>query len=500
MSSFVLAIDQGTTNTKALALDQDGRIAARHSVPTPVAYPRPGWVEQSGDEIWRATTDAIAGCVSALPDRASIAAVSVSNQRESVLLWRRSTGKTIGPCVTWQCRRSSDRIDAIRTPKVEEAVISKTGLGLDPLFPAAKIGWLLDAYPETRALAKRDDLCAGTVDSWLLFNLAGGQVHATDASNASRTQLYDIHEQRWSEDLCALFDAPMSILPRVDDSDARFATTQAWGRLPQGVPIHAMMGDSHAALFGHGIRAPGAVKATYGTGSSLMTLTEGPLRSRSGLSTTIAWRRSGHVAYALEGNISVSTQAAAWMADLMGLSDVEALTALAATSAGGNEVCFVPALAGLGAPHWKDRARAALTGMSLATSRADVAHAALEAIALQIVDVFMAMERDLDAPLAMLSVDGGPTRNELLMQLQANLLGRPVKRPKVQELSAFGAGVLAGAAAGLMDEAKVEAHLKQSSEVVTAHLDEAAREAKVRVWRAAVRSVIDNTRGPVRPS
>jgi glycerol kinase len=493
MTGFVLAIDQGTTNTKSLALDQDGHIAARHSVPTPVSYPRPGWVEQSGDAIWRATTDAIEGCLAALPDDASLAAVGISNQRESVLLWRRSTGETIGPCVTWQCRRSSDRIDAIRSAEVEETVVSKTGLGLDPLFPAAKIGWLLDADPKARALAERGDLCAGTVDSWALFNLTGGRVHATDASNASRTQLFDIHEQRWSEDLCALFDAPLSILPRVEDSDARFGTTQALGRLPQGVPVHAMMGDSHAALFGHGIRAPGAVKATYGTGSSLMTLTGRPLRSRSGLSTTVAWRRSGRVAYALEGNISVSAQAAAWMAELMGLPDVDALSTLAAASEGGGDVCFVPALAGLGAPHWKDRARAALTGMSLATSRADVARAALEAIALQIVDVFTAMEQDLDAPLAMLSVDGGPTRNNLLMQLQANLLGRPVKRLKVHELSAFGAGVLAGAAAGLMDEVKVEADLKRSSSVLVPNLDEAGREAKVGVWKAAVRSVIDNT-------
>ena len=210
-----------------------------------------------------------------------------------MLLWRRSTGETIGPCVTWQCRRSADRIDAIRSPEVEKTVVGKTGLGLDPLFPAAKIGWLLDAYPQARALAKAGDLYAGTVDSWLLFNLTGGKAHATDASNASRTQLFDIHTQQWSDDLCALFDAPVGVLPRVEDSDAAFGTTVARGRLAAGVPIRAMIGDSHAALFGHGVRRPGAVKATYGTGSSLMTLTDAPLRSRSGLSTTIAWRRSG---------------------------------------------------------------------------------------------------------------------------------------------------------------------------------------------------------------
>jgi glycerol kinase len=494
MNAFVLAIDQGTTNTKALALDPEGGMVARHSVPTPITYPRPGWVEQSGDEIWRATIAAIEGCLSALPEPASIAAIGVSNQRETVLLWRRSTGETIGPCVTWQCRRSSERVDALRTPAIEAAVQAKTGLGLDPLFPAAKIGWLLEAYPEARSLSDRGDLCAGTIDSWLLFNLTGRAIHATDASNASRTQLFDIHRQEWSEELCALFGVPKAILPRVEDSNASFGSVKAVHRLIEGIPVLAMMGDSHAALFGHGIRSPGAVKATYGTGSSLMTLTETPIRSRSGLSTTIAWRRSATVSYALEGNISVSAQAAAWMAELMGLPDIVALTELATKASGADAVCFVPAFAGLGAPYWKDRARAALTGMSLATSRADVARATLEAIALQIRDVFAAMEHDLGAPLARLSADGGATQNDLLMQYQADLLDRPVQRLKVLELSAFGAGVLAGVTAGLIDEDRIEAMLSGGANQIVPRLDQAAREAKVAAWSAAVNSVIDRAK------
>ncbi len=490
MAAVVLAIDQGTTNTKALALDAAGGIVARHSVPTPIAYPRPGWVEQSGEAIWRATRDAIDGCLAAQPKGATVAAIGISNQRETVLLWRRSTGETIGPCVTWQCRRSSDRVDALRNPETEEAVEAATGLGLDPLFPAAKIGWLLDAYPEARALAERGDLCAGTIDCWLLFKLTGGAVYATDASNASRTQLFDIRRQEWSEELCALFGLPKSILPRVEDSDADFGAAKAVHGALEGVPVHAMMGDSHAALFGHGVRAPGAVKATYGTGSSLMTLTDAPLRSRSGLSTTIAWRRSGKVAYALEGNISVSAQAAAWMADLMGLPDVATLTDLAAEASGESGVAFVPALAGLGAPWWKDRVRAALTGMSLATTRADVARAALEAIVLQIRDVFVAMERDLGAPLARLSVDGGATRNDLLMQLQADLIGRPVRRTQAPELSALGAGVLAGVASGAMDETRIETMLAGATDEIAPRLDAAARQRKIDVWTAAVNSAI----------
>jgi glycerol kinase len=492
VNAYVLAIDQGTTNTKALALDESGGIAGKNSVATPIRYPKPGWVEQSGAEIWQATCEAIDGCLVALPADAAIAAVAVSNQRETVLLWRRSTGETIGPCVTWQCRRSADRIDAIRSPETEETVAAISGLGLDPLFPAAKIGWLLAAFPEASALADAGDLCAGTIDAWLLFKLTGGSVFATDASNASRTELFDIHAQQWSAELGKLFGVPLGILPHVEDSDAYFGRTAGIGRLAAGIPIRAMMGDSHAALFGHGVRRPGAVKATYGTGSSLMTLTDAPLRSRSGLSTTVAWRQSGRVDYALEGNISVSAQAAAWMAELMGLKDVETLTALAASASGSDETRFVPALAGLGAPHWKDRARAALSGMSLATSRADVARATLEAIVLQIRDVFVAMERDLGSPLGMLSVDGGATRNDLLMRWQADFLGRPVQRLEILELSAFGAGAMAGIASGLFDEAAIAARLAASTDVIAPHLDDEGRAAQVRAWDKAVRTVIDH--------
>jgi glycerol kinase len=491
MSDYVLAIDQGTTNTKALALDASARVVASFSVPTPIAYPRPGWVEQSGTEIWRATRDAIEGCRSRLPEGARFAAIAISNQRETVGLWRRSTGETIGPCVTWQCRRSTDLLDAIRTPENAERVEALTGLGLDPLFPAAKLAWLLDAYPDARRLAADGDLCAGTMDSWLLFNLTGGAVHATDASNASRTQLFDIHSQSWSAELAALFGVPLGILPEVRDSNALFGLVVGAGPAPEGAPVGAMIGDSHAALFGHGVRKPGAVKATYGTGSSLMTLTEKPLRSRAGLSTTVAWRRSGEVAYALEGNISVSAQAAAWMAELLGLRDTAALTELAASATGSSGISFVPALAGLGAPYWRPRARAALTGMSLATSRAEIARAALEAIAHQIADVFAAMEQDLGAPLAKLSVDGGATRNGLLMQWQADLVGRPVRRVSLPELSAFGAGAMAGIGCGLFDEAVAAARVAEGEDEIAPHIAEAEREPKRRAWSAAVQSVIE---------
>jgi glycerol kinase len=490
MSRVVLAIDQGTTNTKALALDASARIVARASVPTPVSYPRPGWAEQSATEIWRVTGEAIDGCIATLPDSTDIAAIGISNQRETVQLWRRSTGRPLGPCVTWQCRRSADRIDAMRSPETEAKVAAISGLGLDPLFPAAKIGWLLDAIPEALALARAGDLCAGTMDSWLLFNLTGGARHATDASNASRTQLFDLTRQAWSDDLARLFDAPLDILPEVCDSDAHFGVTVASGRLPAGVPVHAMMGDSHAALFGHGVRAPGAVKATYGTGSSLMTLTSAPLASRSGLSTTIAWRRDGETAFALEGNISVSTQAAAWAAEMLGLPDVAALTELSLGARNDSRVTFVPALAGLGAPWWETHARATLTGMSLATGRAEIARAALEAVAHQVADVFDAMERDLGQPLAKLSVDGGPTHNDVLMQIQADLLGRPVRRQRLAELSAFGSGAMAAIAVGFFSEADASLPATEFVEDIVAQIPESERTERRSAWKRAVSQTI----------
>ena len=288
MTSGVLAIDQGTTNTKALLIDAAGSIVARASVPMAVTHPKPGWAEQSGEAIWQSVQAAVDECLRVRPD-VKLVSIGISNQRESVLLWDRASGHAIGPCVTWQCRRSAERLVPLRRPEVEALVAGKTGLGLDPLFPAAKIGWLLDNNPGVRAAAKAGNVCAGTVDSWLLWKLTGGKVHATDLSNASRTQLFDLHRLCWDDELGRLFDAPVALLPQALPSDSSFGLTIAQGAIPQGVAIGAMMGDSHAALYGHGIRTPGAVKATYGTGSSLMTLTERPVLSRNGLSSTIAW-------------------------------------------------------------------------------------------------------------------------------------------------------------------------------------------------------------------
>jgi glycerol kinase len=489
MTAGVLAIDQGTTNTKALLIEASGEIIARASRPMAVTHPKPGWAEQSGGSLWRSVREAAAECLAARPD-VTLAAIGISNQRESVLLWDRATGDPLGPCVTWQCRRSAERLAPLRRPDIEKLVVSKTGLGLDPLFPAAKVAWLLENIPGAREAARQGKVCAGTVDSWLLFKLTGGKKHATEFSNASRTQLFDIQSLCWDEGLGSLFDVPIAILPQALPSDSSFGAASAESGLPEGAPIRAMMGDSHAALYAHGVRAPGAVKATYGTGSSLMTLIERVVASRNGLSTTIAWGAAGAVRYALEGNISVSGQAIAFATALLGLENETALTRLAQTVAGSDGVYFVPALAGLGAPHWRDDARGLITGMSLSTQPAHVARAALEAVGLQISDVFAAMEADRGAALSALSADGGASRNDVLMQIQADILRRPVRRSRVAELSAIGVGVMAGIGAGLWGEEQALSRLAGEADIFAPCADEENRNRLVAGWRAAIDQTI----------
>jgi glycerol kinase len=482
---LVLAIDQGTTNTKALAVDASGRIVAQASTPMQVTYPQPGWAEQSAGDIWasvRAVIDEVAGAIAA-----PVVAVAISNQRETIVLWDAETGKPIGPAIIWQCRRSASRCAVLRAGGHAADIVDHTGLDLDPLFPAAKIAWLLDEIPGARAKAEAGSLRAGTVDAWLLWNLTGGKVHATDHSNASRTQLFNTRTLQWDARLCALFDVPVGILPPVRPSDTRFGETAAVTRLPAGIPIHAMLGDSHAALFGHGVREPGTVKATYGTGSSLMSLTAERVSSTHGLSGTIAWSTSAGIAYALEGNISVSGQAAAFMAEMLGLADASALAALAATVPDSNGVAFVPALVGLGAPHWRDDARGTITGLSLGTRPSHLARAALEAIAFQVADVLQAMEDDIGAPMAQLRADGGASRNAMLMQFQADVMDRQVVTSEAPEVSALGAAAMAWQALG---EAMppVAAATRFSPQMADA--DRQAHRAR---WRAAIGQTLNAT-------
>ncbi len=447
---FVLAIDQGTTNTKAALVDAKGKMVAQASCPLTSTYPQAGWAEQSAPDIWT-SVQAVIGSLATKASPQAIIGIAIANQRETLVVWDARTGQPLCPAILWQCRRSAAACTALHAQGKNDDVEAATGLSINPLFPASKLGWVMKNVPLASELALQGNLRAGTVDSWLLWNLTGGAVFATDHSNASRTQLFHTGKLAWDEDLCSLFGAPHSALATPLHSDTRFGeTVDGATALPAGIPILAMMGDSHAALFGHGVRGPGVVKATYGTGSSLMTLTPQRVASRNGLSGTIAWsRQSEGVSYALEGNITVSAQAAAFMATLLGLDNAAELSTLAQSVSGSNGVCFVPALAGLGAPHWNDDARGTVTGMTHSTLPAHLARATFEAIALQIADVFMAMEQDTGLRLEGLKADGGASANDFLMQLQADVLNRPVTRGDVAEIGILGVSAMAFASAGI---------------------------------------------------
>ncbi|HVI98404.1 MAG TPA: FGGY family carbohydrate kinase [Sphingomonas sp.] len=475
----VLAVDQGTSNTKAVLVGRDGAILARASRPMAVAHPRPGWAEQSAAALWESVAGVIGDLVAAAPE-VEVAAVGISNQRETAVLWDAATGEPVAPAILWQCRRTAPRCEELRAAGYAAAVVERSGLGLDPLFPAAKIAWLLDTIPEGRARADRGELRAGTVDSWLLWKLTGGAVHATDLSNASRTQLLNLESLAWDAELARIFGVPLALMPEVRASDSRFGTlADGATALPAGVPICAMMGDSHAALYAHGARSPGEAKVTCGTGSSLMVLTQQRAHSAHGLSSTIAWAEGGHVFHALEGNITTSGAAAAFATQLLGLADEAALTALAETVGTSDGVCFVPALAGLGAPHWNSDARGMISGMSLGTRPAHVARAALEGIAHQIADVFEAAEADLGHALPTIVADGGAAKNVVLMHLLADLLGRAVVRPENEEASVKGVARMAAKALGWENQTAAPATTFQPRAS-----DE--REAMRAEWKAAI--------------
>ncbi len=478
----VLAIDQGTTNTKALLIDQTGSILARASSPLTTSYPHPGWAEQSASDVWASVQQVIATIVgqAGTPD-----AIAIANQRETLVLWDSATSQPICPAPIWQCRRTAEDCAALIAAGHDPAVVTATGLGINPLFPASKLAWVLRNVPSAAALHAEGRLRAGTVDAWLLWNLTGGASFATDHSNASRTQLFDTRSLTFSADLGAIFGAPVDCLPDPLPSDSRFGTTAAGATaLPGGVPIQAMMGDSHAALYGHGIRAPGAVKATYGTGSSLMTLTPARTASRHGLSGTIAWTDRNGTAHALEGNITVSAQAAAFMAGLLGVGDAAALSDLAQTVPDAGGVTFVPALAGLGAPHWNDAARGSVAGMTHGTRPAHLARATFEAIAHQIADVLQAMEADIGQPLAELRADGGASGNGFLMQLQADLIGRPVLVSGIEEIGVFGVAAMAMAGMG------VTLALPEDGVSLVPRMEAATRTDLRARWAAAVRQAM----------
>jgi glycerol kinase len=447
-AELILAVDQGTTNTKAILIDRGGAVRSRAARPLSISFPQPGWVEQDPEELWHSVREAALECISAAGE-IGLAAIGISNQRESALVWNRRSGAPLGPCIVWQCRRTATYCEYLREQGAEQCLHKSSGLPVDPLFSASKIRWLLDHIPQGFSRAANGELCAGTVDSWILWKLTGGAIHATDFSNAARTQLLRLADCQWGEELLNLFGIPAAILPRLQPSSSFFGETSERSGLPPGVPVGSLVGDSHAALFGHAAFSPGDVKATYGTGSSLMSPLELPLESRHGLVTTVAWAEPDYVRYALEGNITNTGGAVQWLAEFLSLAGgLEEAAAMAASVPDSNGVYLVPAFAGLGAPHWDSDARGMLCGLTRGSSAAHAARATVDSIAYQVYDVFDAMQQDAGIPLPRLFADGGASRNDSLMQFQADLLERPVVRSLSPDLSATGAAWLAGLSTG----------------------------------------------------
>ena len=446
--SFVLALDQGTTSSRAIVFDRSGSIRALAQQEFAQHFPRPGWVEHDANEIWTTQSAVMREALAkAAISGADVAAIGITNQRETTLLWERATGKPIARAIVWQDRRTADTCDALRAAGHADLITHKTGLILDAYFSGTKLKWLLDHVEGARERAGRGELAFGTVDSWLIWNLSRGATHVTDASNASRTLLFNIHTGEWDDELLALLDIPHQVLPAVVDSSGVCAECRIDDAI---VPISGIAGDQQAALFGQACLAPGLAKNTYGTGCFLLLNTGREIvESKNKLVSTVAWRRGGGTDYALEGSVFIGGAVVQWLRDglkiIRAAVDVEALAASVADSGG---VYLVPAFAGLGAPHWDPRARGSIFGLTRGSSAAHIARAALESIAYQSAEILLAMEADAHIKLAELRVDGGAAANNLLMQFQADLLGVPVIRPKVLETTALGAAYLAGLAVG----------------------------------------------------
>ncbi len=490
MAQFILAIDQGTTNSKVSLFDGGGKLVREAARLLDISYPQPGWVEQDPWALWHTVLAAAAEALEGLAPQ-EIACLAITNQRESVLLWDRHTGEPIGPCVTWQCRRSAPLCNELRQQGHATWVYERTGLALDAMFSAGKARWLLDQLPDGHRRAENGDICLGTVDAWMLWNLTAGKIHACDITNASRTQLFNLRSLAWDEDLCELFGLPLPMLPEVRLSGADYGETASVGAIPAGIPIAAMIGDSHGALFGHAGFQPGSVKATYGTGSSLMTPTRAPVFSAAGLSTSIAWGYQ-QAAYCLEGNIYATGAAVQWMAQLLQVEGPAAIDRLARRVGTSDGVYFVPAFTGLGAPHWNENATGLLTGLRRSTLPAHVARAAIESIAYQIRDVYQAMQSDAGVQHSQLLADGGAASNDLLMQFQANILGKPVLRSQVSDVSALGAAYLAGLTTGVWASLDEIAALPRPHDRFEPHMDPARRDRLYDGWKAAVLRTIYN--------
>ena len=489
---WILAIDQGTTNTKGLLFDRDAQPVFRSSAPVKLLQPRSGWVEQDPMELWQSVVTVAADCRAFADSHAGrISGIALTNQRETAVTWRPAesssgpAGIPIGNAITWQCRRSAAVCDRLQNDAA--TIRSITGLPLDPLLSATKWAWLLDSQPALRALAQSGGLLFGTVDSWILYNMAGGQVHATDHTNASRTALMSLESLAWDERLLELFGIAKEALPDIRTSSGDFGVCTAIPAL-SGVPVVSMIGDSHGAFVGHSCYQPGAVKATYGTGSSLMMLTARLIDQSDGLARTVAWSSGGDVHFALEGNIAMSGAAVQWVGEFLGLArPVDDAAAMASTVPDAAGMLMVPAMVGLGAPHWDAAARGIACNLERSHTSAHLARAALDSIAYQVADVLECMENAAGVRLPVLLADGGATRNNTLMQMQADVIGRSVLRSSQEELSARGAAMLGGLTLGWWRSLDELSTLSTGDDRFEPAISEGDRLRMRRLWSLAVK-------------
>lgn len=488
MHDVILAIDEGTTNAKVVCVDRSGTIVSRAARPLKLTHPHAAWTEQDPIAILDAVSESAAEATAALKD-ASVVGVAISNQRESVVAWDRGSGEPLSPVVVWQCRRSGTFCEALAASPHVDAIRRKTGLPIDPLFPAAKMRWLLEHIENGAERAAAGELCIGTIDSWLAWKLTGGAQFVTDVSNASRTQLFDIHAQAWDAQLLDIFGIPRACLASVLPSMGERGQTLGFPSIADGLPLLSQVGDSHAALYGQGGFLGGVTKATYGTGSSLMTPIDQIGSDDYRLARTVAWH-DGSLCYALEGNITHTGAAVDYMARLLGLADASAVAELAETVPDTEGVYFVPAMSGLGAPHWRSGARGIVSGLTESAGRAQLARASLESIAYQIADVFDVMESLAERRLDRLLVDGGPTRNRWLMQFQSNVIGREIVRAKNAEVSALGAAYLAGRAAGWWSTHEELGALHRDVDVIEPNQEGERIQHSYMGWKQAVRQTL----------
>lgn len=449
-SKYILALDQGTTSSRALVFDRNGNVCATAQREFPQIFPKPGWVEHDPNQIWSSQASVVAEAITSFDiNGLDIAGIGITNQRETTIVWDKDTEEPIYNAIVWQDRRTAEYCDRLRAEGKVEFIRDKTGLILDAYFSATKIKWILDNVQGARRRAEDGKLMFGTVDTWLIWRLTRGEVHVTDVTNASRTMLFNIHTLQWDDELLKLFDIPRNMLPEVKSCSEVYGHTKTT-LFAHKVPISGMAGDQQAALFGQMCIEPGSVKNTYGTGCFLlMNSGDKPIKSKNELLTTIAWKIGDKVTYALEGSIFVAGSVVQWLRDsLKCIASSEDVEALAASVADSDGVYFVPALTGLGAPYWDPYARGSISGLTRGSNLAHIARAALEGIAFQTYDIVKAMEKDSGIPLANLKVDGGASRNNLLMQFQSDILACEVLRPRVTETTALGAAYLAGLAVG----------------------------------------------------